>query len=100
MEEYERRLKDERLVEIINEVEDSDNVDAWLDCIPELAETCVTLHEETGEVKYKEILLVIISSLESLITEAAKKASLEQKELYSVFRLKLMRIKSSFEKEH
>jgi flavin-binding protein dodecin len=95
MEDYERVEKDKRLIELINHAEKcahAADVSGWLDSIPELAEICIFLSEETHDSKYIEILSTVITSIDDLIVDAIRRAPIEEKEQYNIFRLRLFRI--------
>ena len=96
MEEYERRKKDERLVELINHVDECGNkgdIVNWLDSVPEITEICIFLGEETKDKKYTEILRVMLEGIDDIVVDAMKNCHIEQKELYGVIRLKISRMR-------
>jgi len=100
MEEYERRNKDERLVHLINHVEEcgeSSDIVGWLDSVPEIAELCIYLHDETKEDKYREILVTVLTGIDDILVDVIKKAPVEDKEKYNIVRLKLFRIMKKVE---
>lgn len=95
MEEYEKRQKDERLVQLINNVDaagESNDIASWLDCIPEIAELCLYLYEETKEDKYKEILITVLTGIDDMLVDTLRRAPVEEKEKYNIVRLRLFRI--------
>jgi hypothetical protein len=100
MEEYERRQKDERLVELINHTEkcdESDDIAGWLDTIPEISEICVSMYDETREVKYRDILSTVLTGIDGMLVDAIRRATIEEKEKFNVIRLKLFRIMKKIE---
>lgn len=100
MEEYERRAKDERLVELINHVDECGNkgdIVNWLDSVPEITEICLFLGEETKDKKYVEILRVILEGIDDIIVDATKNCDIDQKEVYGVLRLRIRRMMTKVE---
>lgn len=101
MEEYERQEHIEKLVSLINESEDMcyrGNISGWLDHVPQIASTCLTLYEDTQDSKYKDILQTVIESIDALMVDAVKKAPLAEKEKHNILRLKLYGILNRFDK--
>lgn len=95
MEEYERIQKDKRLVELINNSDacsESHDIAAWLDCIPEIAELCIYLHEETKDDKYREILITVLTGIDDMLVDTLRRAPIEEKEKYNIVRLRLFRL--------
>lgn len=100
MEEYERRAKDERLVELINHVDECGNkgdIVNWLDSVPEITEICLYLSDETKDKKYMDILKVILEGIDDIIVDATKNCDIHHKEVYGVLRLKIRRMMSKVE---
>lgn len=100
MEEYERRAKDERLVELINHVDECGNkgdIVNWLDSVPEITEICLYLSGETKDKKYVDILRVMLGGIDDIIVDATKNCDIHQKEVYGVLRLKIRRMMTKVE---
>jgi hypothetical protein len=100
MEEYEKQIYMEKLVKLINDSENmcsSGDIAGWLDKVPSIASTCLTLYQDTNDSKYKDILLSVIKSIDALMCDAVKKASLADKEKHNILRLKLYNILRHFD---
>jgi hypothetical protein len=95
MEEYERREKDKRLVELINHIDECGNkgdIVNWLDSVPEITEICIFLGEETKDKKYTDILKAMLEGLDDILVDATKNCNIDQKEVYGVLRLRISKM--------
>lgn len=94
MEQYEIDVNNKRLVEFINHMNDVASMDIgeWLDSVPEVAKICMELYEETGDVKYKDILETVVVQLDSFLIKLVSDCDIDKKESYNLIRLKLKNI--------
>jgi hypothetical protein len=95
MEQYELDSHNKRLVELINQMSDfaaNDKVGEWLDLTPEVAKICTLLYEETGDAKYRDMLLNVVSQIDSFLIRLINRCGIDKKESYNLLRLKLKNI--------
>ena len=67
MEQYELDSYNKRLVELINQMSDlasKNDIGEWLTLTPEVAKICVLLYDETGDEKYRELLMNVVIQLD------------------------------------